>query len=148
MPEIIACALRLLARREHGALELAEKLRLKGYDKSAINEVILYCQNLGLQSDARFIESFCRSRIRQGYGPIKIMQELEHKKVSKDLIMNQLNQENWEAYALQAWNKKYKNSHSKIPTEIIKQKRFLLYRGFPMEIINIIFKKNNQEVTL
>lgn len=72
MNKALDCAVRLLARREHGARELAEKLAQKGYNSSDIDEAIARCQSLGLQSDVRFAESRCRLRIRQGCGPLKI----------------------------------------------------------------------------
>ena len=74
-------AMRLLTRREYGAQELAAKLAQKGYRAAEIVEVTAECQRLGLQSDTRFVESFCQARIRQGFGPLKISQELQAKHI-------------------------------------------------------------------
>jgi len=77
MTKAFDSALRLLTRREHGAIELNDKLIQKGFDSAEVKDAIDACQRLGLQSDERFVENYSRSRIRQGYGPLKISQELK-----------------------------------------------------------------------
>lgn len=137
MTKAFDCALRLLTRREHGAQELADKLVQKGYEAAEIKEAIKECQRLGLQSDLRFVESFCRSRIRQGLGPLKISQELQAKQIDKVLIEQAIAEEhdNWLSYALAVWQKKYKNQIELSFVELQKRQRFLLYRGFSTDII-------------
>jgi regulatory protein len=137
MSSAIDCAMRLLARREHGAHELAGKLAQRGYQAAEIAELIKECQRLGLQSDLRFVESFCRYRIRQGYGPLKIRQELQARQIERDLIETVLKEEqdNWLSYALAVWHKKYKEQADIPFAELQKRQRFLLYRGFSTEII-------------
>ncbi|CDZ78544.1 Regulatory protein RecX [Legionella massiliensis] len=137
MTKAFDSALRLLARREHGARELADKLVLKGFATSEVSEAIAECQRLGLQSDERFVDSLCRARIRQGSGPIKISQELQSKHIDRALIAQALEQEqdNWVTYALAVWQKKYKNQDDVPFDELQKRQRFLLYRGFSTEII-------------
>lgn len=135
--------MRLLTRREHGAQELADKLAQKGYDQMEIAEAVVKCQNLGLQSDVRFVESVCAVRIRQGYGPLKIFQELQAKQIARELIDDVLKQEqnNWLNYAQAVWDKKYKNQETLSYTELQKGQRFLLYRGFPSDIIVKVVKE-------
>ena len=139
MTKAFDCATRLLFRREHGARELADKLEQRGYSAEEALEVIAECQRLGLQSDQRFAESFCRARIQKGCGPVKISQELQAKKLDRSLIRSVLEQEqeNWLDYALVVWQKKYKNQDVKTISiaELQKQKQFLLYRGFTTDII-------------
>lgn len=137
MTKAFDCAIRLLGRREHGAGELADKLAQRGYSSKEVEEVIAECQRLGLQSDARFVESFCRSRIHQGCGPLKIRQELQLKQIERQLIESVLEQEqdNWLGYALAVWHKKYKSQAEISFIELQKRQRFLLYRGFPSDII-------------
>lgn len=137
MTKAFDCAIRLLARREHGARELADKLAKKGFEEAEISEAIAKCQYLDLQSDLRFVESFCRTRIHQGSGPIKISRELQARQVERALIDGVLEQEqdNWTAYALAVWRKKYKHPEDMSFVELQKTQRFLLYRGFPAEII-------------
>ena len=143
MSEAFAGAVRLLSRREHGAYELHHKLVQKGHIETEVKAALLECQRLGLQCDTRFVENVCRTRIRQGYGPIRIRQELKQLQIDNELIEGVLQQEEerWLFYALEAWKKKYK-----VPGEVTylkqqKQKQFLLYRGFSSEIINTLFKE-------
>ena len=137
MTKALDSAMRLLGRREHSAKELAGKLAQKGYEAVEISELLIKCQQLGLQSDARFAESLCRVRIRQGYGPLKISQELQAKQVDPDLIKEVLEQErdNWYDYALAVWHRKYKDTVSLSYLELQKRQRFLLYRGFSTDVI-------------
>ncbi|WP_298621816.1 recombination regulator RecX [uncultured Legionella sp.] len=143
MTKAFDSAVRLLSRREHGAMELCNKLEQKGFESSEIKDALDKCQRLGLQSDCRFIENYSRSRIRQGYGPLKIIQELKNKGLDSDLIMHELVQErdNWLSYALDVWDKKCKGRTDLTFSEIQKQQRFLLYRGFNMDIIAQVMKE-------
>lgn len=136
-------ALRLLTRREHGAVELCVKLEHKGFSKLEAKEALDECQRLGLQSDRRFVESYSRSRIRQGYGPLKIIQELKNKSIEIDLIHAVLDEErdNWLPYALDVWEKKCKGQLDLSFNELQKQQRFLLYRGFGMDVIARVMKE-------
>lgn len=142
--EAYACAVRLLTRREHGAFELANKLALKGYPTSAIQDALHECQHLGLQSDSRFVENVCRTRICQGYGPQRIRQELQNLRVDVELIDTVLQQEddNWLAYAIGVWKKKYKEQDELSYIALQKQKKFLLYRGFSTDTIAKVFNRS------
>ena len=56
-------ALDLLARREHSRLELERKLLKRSYSRDTTNEVLDVLEVEGLLEEARFIESFVRTRI-------------------------------------------------------------------------------------
>lgn len=137
----LACAIGLLARREHGAIELAKKLAQKGYESAEIEQAIAACQAQEYQSDARFAESICRVRIHQGYGPLRIRQELNAKHIARGLIdaVLQAESSNWIEYAKLVWQKKYKASAALSFQQKQKQKQFLLYRGFSLEMIDDVF---------
>lgn len=137
MNEALACAVRLLARREHGLAELADKLAQKRYVDADIQDALTTCERQGLQSDVRFAESLCRTRVRQGYGPIRIRQELLSKQINRDIIDDVLyaEHEHWLEHATRAWEKKYLPSDDVSFVDKQKQKQFLLYRGFAMETI-------------
>ena len=137
MNKALHCAVGLLARREHSLAELADKLAKKGYQAQDIQDALTVCQRQNLQSDARFAESLCRTRMHQGYGPVRIRQELLTKQVSRDDIDAALSmvQEDWLDLAKQVWLKKYPASHEVPFSEKQKQRQFLLYRGFTADII-------------
>lgn len=132
----------MLARREHGAKELMQKLALKGYATDEIHEALAECQRLDLQSDTRFAETLCRGRIRQGYGPERIRQELKSKYIDRELIeaILAVEDDNWLACAMNAWRKKYKQHGDSSYLETQKQKQFLLLRGFSMHTIAMVFE--------
>lgn len=135
--------MRLLTRRDHGAVELCTKLERKGFAPAEAKDALEACQRLGLQSDSRFVESYSRSRIRQGYGPVKILHELKSKGIETSLIHSILKEEqdNWVHYALDLWQKKTKGALELSFLEKQKQQRFLLYRGFSMDIIAQVVKE-------
>lgn len=143
MTKVLDCALRLLTRREHSVKELCDKLKQKGFNAEEVESALESCQRLNLQSDQRFVEIYIRSRIRQGYGPLKITQELKQKGVDSELINQEIKQEgaNWLGYALTVWDKKCKGLLDLSVQEIQKQQRFLLYRGFDMDIISQVVKE-------
>lgn len=136
-------AVRLLARREHGAHELVQKLERKAHSAQDIQDALLECQRLGLQSDARFADSLTRARIRQGHGPLRIRRDLEHVMIERELIDDILleEQEHWLAHAKAVWEKKYKQFGDDSFAAQQKQKQFLLSRGFAFDTIQMVFKE-------
>lgn len=142
MSKAYVSAVAMLARREHGALELMQKLSLKGYNAEEIQAALHECQRLDLQNDVRFVENVFRARIRQGYGPLRICQELKNKRIDSELIEQALTleQDNWLSFAIDVWRKKYKTLDECSYAEKQKQKQFLLYRGFEMHTIAEVFE--------
>ena len=69
-------AMDLLARREHGRVELARKLRQRGAPPDLIEQALDRLCEQGLLSESRYLESFVRSRANAGYGPLRIREEL------------------------------------------------------------------------
>ena len=147
MSDALVGAVRLLARREHGAHELATKLAQKGHVEMDIQEALVECKRLGLQSDDRFVECLCRARIRQGYGPLRIRRELQSLQVDAAIIDVALREEqdNWLSYAIGVWKKKYKEQDDISFIDVQKQKQFLLYRGFSTDTIAMVFNNKDRE---
>jgi len=79
-------AMDLLARREHSAQELRQKLKTREYDIDAIDEILQALKEDRLQSDERFTESYVNHRFNAGVGPLKIRYELRQKGVSDRLV--------------------------------------------------------------
>ena len=133
-------ALRLLARREHGAHELCSKLIRKGFSKASAQDALHQCQCQGYQSDLRFAESICRTRMAQGYGPLRIKQELNYLRIEESVVESALTAVAplWEEHVYKVWSKKFPQATNDA-LAIQKQKKFLLYRGFSHEIIKKIF---------
>ncbi|OGV33670.1 MAG: recombination regulator RecX [Legionellales bacterium RIFCSPHIGHO2_12_FULL_35_11] len=142
MSKAYQSAIGLLARREHSVSELRAKLESIGYSFDEVTSVLSRLKNLELQSDERFVDMVCRSRINQGYGPIRVHKELQQKGVDTELIESRLaiEHENWVSYATAVWQKKFYRQREYSYSEIQKQKKFLLYRGFTMDTISLVFE--------
>lgn len=129
-------AVRSLSQREHGRRELEQKLLRKGHDRALVVRVLDYLIEHDLQSDTRFAESFVRSRIRRGYGPVKIRQELSSRGISERQIEDQLTQPSdfWVSVAEAGLEKKF-SQPPRSRDAWATQARFLARRGFPSDLI-------------
>jgi regulatory protein len=75
-------AMDLLARREHGRVELTRKLRQRGAPPEMIDSALDRLTEEGLLSESRYLESFVSYRARSGYGPLRIREELSQRDCS------------------------------------------------------------------
>ena len=131
--DIRQTAINLLTRREHSQYELQCKLKSRGFELHDIHQIIDELNQKGWQSDERFTENYIRSRIRNGFGPLKITQELQKRHVSNNLIeqyLNEYDKNQWIALKEKARIKRFGSEKPKEFKELMKQLRFLNYRGF------------------
>ncbi|MCH9756837.1 MAG: recombination regulator RecX [Gammaproteobacteria bacterium] len=144
MPEGFDVAMRLLTRREHSAHQLRNKLKMRDFTEDAIDEVLEACMRLDLQSDVRFAEMFCCSRVNRGYGPVVIRQSLRQEGVSTDIIDDVLEEAeadiDWMEAVARAWQKKFRGTVNVTQLEKQKQRKFLKYRGFSEATIRAFFE--------
>jgi regulatory protein len=140
-PDARDSALRLLSRREHSARELKRKLEERGVEETEAEAAIEKLAGHGLQSDARYAEQLIRTRISQGYGPIRIEAELRQAGLDGEGIEVAM------ASADCDWNEQAAAVHTKkfraLPrgmAERNKQYRFLMGRGFASEQIRRVLK--------
>jgi regulatory protein len=134
-------ALRLLARREHGARELEYKLEQRGIDRERAAEVVGELAQVGWQSDERYVRSLVRTRIAQGFGPLRITAELEGAGVADSLVRESLAaaETDWKALAVEIHARKF-GRPPKNGAEWQKQYRHLAGRGFDTEQIYAALK--------
>lgn len=131
-------AIRLLARREYSRGELQARLAAKGHVSEIIAETLDALATEGLQSDTRFAETFVRSRIARGQGPIKIRAELGNRGIDRELTRMALDDAqhtdgvDWFALACDTLAKRFADSGS-IPRERAQRERFLAGRGFDFD---------------
>lgn len=125
-------AMDLLARREHARAELERKLIAAGFGAHVAADALQQLAEEGLQSDRRFVESFVRSRINQGKGPLRIHADLGQRGVAPGLVDDVLEEagEDWFALARNARQKKFGRSRPADFKDKARQMRFLQYRGF------------------
>lgn len=129
-----------LARREHSYVELQRKLRLK-YPDAPHDEIDLQLGRLrdqGLQSDARFVESYVRYRKSRGFAYLHIRSDLLGRGVSESLIERNLfeDDDDWLPMAEALVKKRLQGEAdlsfgSKLHLKLL---RFLESRGFPPRV--------------
>jgi regulatory protein len=132
-------AIGLLARREHTRVELFRKLAPHGTPEE-IDAVLNELARAGLQSDARFAESYVRSQAAR-LGAARLRQSLRTKGVANELIESGLGDLPDEMDRARAfWMKKFAAPPADARTWA-KQARFLQGRGFSSEIIRKLLKE-------
>ncbi|MBY5938952.1 regulatory protein RecX [Marinobacter nauticus] len=125
-------ALRLLARREHSRYELAIKLRQRRIPPDVFDPVLDEYECEGWLDDDRFAEIYSRQRIEAGYGPLRILAELQQRGVSQTPeCLSSVAEEEWCRRAVRARDKRFglADVQGDLP-EKLRQARFLARRGF------------------
>ena len=130
-------AMDLLARREHGRVELTRKLRQRGATDELIVPALDRLAEEGLLSEVRYLESFVASRARGGYGPLRIREELAQRGLPREAIEQALSESgiDWGEQLRELWQRKFAKQFPREMREKAKQMRFLAYRGFAQEQI-------------
>ena len=134
-------AMDLLARREHGRVELTRKLRQRGATDELIDAALDRLAEQGLLSEARYLHSFVASRARGGQGPLRIREELAQRGLPRDAIEQALNEAeiDWNEQLRAVWQRKF----GQLPVdarERAQQGRFLAYRGYPLDLIGRLLR--------
>jgi len=140
--EIREVCFRYLMRREYSQKELVQRLTDKGYIKSDSLEVIEALQQKGLQSDARFAESYARSRVHKGIGPLRIQSELQQRGAGDypfDMAVEDI-VGSWALLLEQVYTKKYGDTPCLERKEQAKRSRFLQQRGFTSDMIRRVLR--------
>ncbi len=162
-------AMNILAAREHSVAELRDKLRTKMHKQQRqkhsqnadepdmestepdsaeteqiderIEQLLARLIDENLLNDERFTETFIRSRMARGQGPVKIRHELQKRRIASELIDDYLD-ESWELWQETLENVRRKKFGAVLPEdykEQTKQSRFLYQRGFGSEMIRRLF---------
>ncbi len=129
-------AMNLLARREHGHVELARKLRLRGADAEMIEVELQRLTEDGLLSEERYLESYIRSRANAGRGPMRIREELTQRGLARELVECALAEAvtDWQAQMEDLWQRRFSGQIVDLKDKA-KQSRFLAQRGYAVEDI-------------
>ncbi|WP_271194203.1 recombination regulator RecX [Pseudomonas turukhanskensis] len=134
-------AMDLLARREHGRVELTRKLRQRGATPELIEPELDRLTQEGLLSEARYLESFVSYRARSGYGPVRIREELGQRGLARADIEQALREcgIDWREQMAEVWRRKF-GEQPNDARERAKQGRFLAYRGYSMDMISRLLR--------
>lgn len=130
-------AMDLLARREHGRVELTRKLRQRGASDELIEPALDRLAEEGLLSEARYLESFIRYKSNGGYGPARIREDLGQRGLDRTDVEQALRESavEWSAKLRDVWQRKFSGQIPEDARSRAQQARFLAYRGFSMEMI-------------
>lgn len=131
-----AKAIDFLSRRDYSYSELYNKLKKYSTDLDAIKSVVDEMVNHKYLNEESFVENFIYSKSKK-YGSVKIKQLLQSKVSNQDLI-NELYQEaeiDEFAVARQIWERKFNHEIATTPKDRAKQIRFMLSRGFSLDLI-------------
>jgi len=133
-------ALDLLARREHSRRELERKLSARSYASGVIADTLDALERAGLLDAARFAESFVRSRIARGQGPLRIQRELAERGLAADESERAFAalEIDWTALARSVRAKKFGARIPQVFAERARESRFLQYRGFTSDQIRAV----------
>ena len=135
-------AVRLLARREHSAEELRQKLIKREFGLDEIATALLELKQGDWQSDERYAEAYIRVRRLKGFGPVRIASELRERGVDELIADRYLLAEDgiWRQTLEQEYQKKYHGRAFEDYQEKAKRMRFLQYRGFSLDLIHDVVK--------
>ncbi len=84
--DVKSAALRFLKIRPRSVFELTEKLRGKGFETAAIDEVVEGLIKSKLLNDRVFADAWIRYRLARPFGFVRIVRELKEKGISADII--------------------------------------------------------------
>lgn len=134
-------ALDILARREHSALELREKLLAREFAADEVDQTLSALTADGLLNEQRFIDSFLASYTRRGRGPLWLRAELERRGIGAAQVSEALAGQDvdWAAEARAVREKRFGASPPADYAERARQSRFLQYRGFSSEQVREVF---------
>ena len=137
-----ARALALLARREHSRLELVRKLMARGFELPVIELVLTELAANNWQSEQRFAEAYLHHRSEAGFGPRRIVCELQARGITDfPSLLHDEEAPYWQEKLEYVWHKKYGQATRVIEDNSLKQQRFLLGRGFAPHQVNQLLKR-------
>jgi SOS response regulatory protein OraA/RecX len=132
--QVQAQAVKLLARREYGDLELIAALEKRGFSLAIVRTVVASLLAQGLQSNQRYQEHVVLVRRRRGYGPL-FMQQLFKQNCST--LVYEMPQSGWDEPALH-WLEK--RAHIRRGLSMIQARQALQRRGFSSAQIECVLQ--------
>ncbi len=133
--DIKNAALGLLARREHSMKELVTKLKSRCCDEDLLENILFGLQENGYINDQRFVESFLRQRVNQGFGPKKIHFDMRGKGITAEMLDFAMQEQeiDWFELALETYRRKFRYEDNYDAKGYAKRIRYMMQRGFDSE---------------
>lgn len=119
----------------------------KGCVEAIAAEVVRQLETERLLSDDRFMESLIQARRNRGYGPLRIQKELQEKGVVPEAITHGLDvtSQEWIDDIRRVQRKKFGGRIPRSYAERARQARFLQYRGFTYDQIQLLLNPRGQD---
>lgn len=130
-----ATAVRMLARREYGRVELADRLIARGGSRDEVAAVLDELERLGYLSDARFAHAVVTQKAGQ-YGKRAIVHALKERRVAPaaaEAALRALDGIDELAQATALWQRRF-GVLPRDERDKARQLRFLCARGFGMSV--------------
>ncbi|MCC5811555.1 MAG: regulatory protein RecX [Ectothiorhodospiraceae bacterium] len=139
---------RLLARREHASQELRLKLLQRGFGPEVVEAALQELVRRNHLSDERFVEVYISHRCEQGYGPVRIVADLQARGVDEQVYRPFLNelQVDWTAMAREQKRRRFGAGRPGDRREWGRQGRFLASRGFTAEQVRQVLGEDDPEL--
>jgi regulatory protein len=143
----LSSAFRILTRRDHTRMELAAKLRKKGFDRVSVEAALTRCHELGYLDDAKTASLVAGHLADSGYGPLRIRHALRQKGLDDAIVEAALarcgDEETQVRRARHVLEKKTARLSREADAGKRRQKayRFLAGRGFPSAVIKQAISK-------
>lgn len=121
-----------MARREHSATELRQKLKQRGCEESDISATLADLAARGWQSDERYTRVAVRSRSQRGHGPLSVRYKLRQAGIDAETVTMQMQaaEIDWSHEAYSAGAKYLRGKDLNDPKLFLKMLAFLQRRGF------------------
>lgn len=127
---------RLLRYRSRSVAEMKERLERMGYDPGIVEDVINELIEEGFLNDQKFVQNFVGEYTNlKPKGNIFILNELKKKKVNEILIEKVLKDRDEKEIIKKILKKRFSNVNIKDPKQKAKIIRYLLNRGFTIQVI-------------
>lgn len=141
-------ALRILMRRDHSSVELAQKLMRRGHAEDVVQRVISECLRLNYLDDRRALRQVLDGMKRRGFGTHRIRHELSKRGLAGEGSecgpAESLPPAEERSVALRVALKKWKRLQQEPEPEPGRRRlrlmRFLRSRGFPDSVIYDVMK--------
>lgn len=131
----------LIVKRDYSTAELQKKLMLDGYQKNVRDPAVQRAVEVGLINDSRFADVYIRSKISQGWGPLKIKTEISKKGIEVETLPEWPDAYFSDVDEFEVAYSLAQRKHLSGKNDYEKLVRFLATKGYSFSIASSVAKK-------
>jgi len=139
-------ALAMLDRRDYSAAELRKKLVEKGEDEAEAAAAVERLTELGFVDDARYAPLVVRHYAAKGYGPRRVLQELQARGIPRELWDAAMEQMPVQDDAVDRLLRSRLKSDAPDRAELKRASDFLLRKGYGWDEIKAAVARYHAEI--